>query len=310
MLIETTRLWPDRPDVVLKAFIPDELPVNSQAALRPALIICPGGSYLGTSDREADPVALRFVENGYPSFVLRYSTYNYGHMDGMENPETPAGNPNAAFPGPLLDLGRAMLVIRGNTCRWQADPDRLAICGFSAGGHLSASLAVHWHEDWLAEALDCDSADIRPAGIILGYPLTDYRFMKICADMMRESSPGLQDLWHYSNTAVFGKSEPTDEDLARLTPVLHVSEKTPPAFIWHTADDALVPVANSLNLAGALALKGVPCELHVFEKGRHGMSLADETTAEHPEHISEQARQWVPMAINWLERHLPPSGPV
>jgi acetyl esterase/lipase len=305
MLFDKIQLWQDKPDVILQAYILADSPENADGRPRPAVLILPGGSYLGLSEREAEPVAMRFAAFGYHSFVLRYSTYNFGSLEGMSNPGSIRVNPNAAYPGPLLDLGKAMQTIRANASRWLVDPDKVAICGFSAGGHLASSLGVHWPEPLLPDWLGGQNQDFRPAGLILCYPLIDYLIMKKSEESIRESNPRLVDLWHYTNLAVFGKPEPSHEELARLSTDRFVSAQTPPTFIWHTAEDGLVPVANSLQFAGELAIRGVPCELHVFEKGGHGLSLADAATAVAPEQVNEQAQQWFPLALAWLKRHLP-----
>jgi acetyl esterase/lipase len=306
MRAERVVLWPDREDVFLTTYIHDDSSEYPSGRRRPAVVVCPGGAYLGLSDREGEPVALQFAAAGYHAFVLNYSTFFGGNMAGnFDIGATREGNPHAAFPGPLLDLGKAMLTIRANAGRWLVDADQVAVCGFSAGGHLAASLGVHWPDLFLAEALGAANHDFRPAGLILCYALTDYLVMKRSAELIRKADPRLIDLWHLSNLAVFQKPEPSLDELNRVSTVNHVSEQTPPAFIWHTADDDLVPVSNAFHFAAALVEKGVPCELHVFENGPHGLGLADAGYAGKPEQVNEPVRIWLQLAIAWLGRHLP-----
>src|SRR5690606_2898024 len=111
-----------------------------------------------------------------------------------------------------------------------------------------------------------------------------------------------KELWKQSNQAVFGKLEPTDEELAERSPALHVSASAPPAFIWHTADDDLVYAENALRLAAAYAAHRVPYELHVFENGVHGLSLSSAVTASIPEHVNPDAAVWFDLAISWLSK--------
>lgn len=308
MLTERIQLWPDREDVILQAYILDDSAEYLQGRRRPAVLICPGGAYLATSDREAEPVAMRFAGQGYHAFVLRYTTYFGGDVGEsfqmLKSGQIPAGNPKSAYPGPLLDLGKAMLTIRENASRWHLDYNQIVVCGFSAGGHLAASLGVHWHEKFMRDQLSADNAKFRPAALILGYPLIDYRVMKKAEETIEASNQELVALWHVSNLAVFANPEPSPEELIRLSPVCFVSEQTSPAFIWHTAADGLVPVANAFNFAAALVEKGIPCELHVFAEGDHGLSLADSSTAISPEQIIPSVQIWVQLALTWLERLL------
>lgn len=309
MLTEKINLWPDREDVILQTYILDDSAEYLQGRSRPAVLICPGGAYLGTSDREAEPVALRFAAQGYHAFVLRYTTF-FGvevseSFQILKSGQIPAGNPKSAYPGPLLDLGKAMLTIRENADRWRLDYNQIVVCGFSAGGHLAASLGVHWHDQFMSDQLGADNAKFRPAALILGYPLLDYRVMKRAEETIEGSNQELVALWHVSNIAVFANPEPSMDELIHLSPVCFVSAQTPPAFIWHTAEDGLVPVANAFNFAAALVDKNIPCELHVFAEGDHGLSLADSTTALNPEQIIESVQVWVQLALTWLDRLLP-----
>jgi len=313
MLIEKIPLWPDRPDVSLTAYIRDAWPNCSADCLHPGIIICPGGAYLGTANHEAEPVALAFAAQGYQAYVLRYSTFFRCSTDQVPAAPTPAelagGNPHAAFPGPLLDLGMAILAIRANAGRWRTDPAQLAICGFSAGGHLAASFGTSWHEPMIAGVLQTESRILQPAALVLGYPLTDFRVIKQAMLKAREASPGVLALWQLSCQAIFHTADPSDEELAARSPVTRVGRQTPPAFIWHTADDAVVPAANSLNLAAAFSGQGIPFELHIFEKGTHGLSLADDASATDPSQVNEPLQIWLTLAVKWLKRRLPIFSP-
>ncbi len=304
MLNVNIRLYADRDDVVLQTYILADSPELTPGKPRPAVLICPGGAYLGTSDREAEPIALQFNAHGYQAFVLRYSTFYRGNMKDIPAAGSPVpGNRRARYPEPLLDLARAMLVIAGNAGLWLVDPDRVAVCGFSAGGHLAASLGVHWAEPWLSEALglEAGSTAIRPAAMILGYPLTDFVANKQKISQIKALDPAAVNLWHAVNLAVFENPEPADADLLAASPARQVGRLTPPAFIWHTANDRVVPVDNSLNLAAALAEQGISFELHIFRHGSHGLALADETTAALPEQINQPVQAWLRLALTWLD---------
>jgi acetyl esterase/lipase len=308
MLLEKINVWPDREDVFLQAYIQEDSSQISKGRRRPAVLVLPGGAYLFTSDREAEPVALRFAGLGYHAFVLRYSVFfgQGARSDNWSAASGPApGNPHAAYPGPLFDLAKAMLIIREQADRWLLDPEQIALCGFSAGGHLAASLGVHWTDGFLKDHIQADNRFFRPAAMILGYPLTDCLNLSKEAERIKGKDITLIEYWHVFNLAVFHQPEPPDQVLADASPVLFVNQDTPPAFLWHTATDGLVPVAQSLDMAAAMSKMGIPCELHVFENGPHGLSLADAATAETPDQINEPAQAWFALARNWLNRHLP-----
>ena len=308
-MIETILLWSDRQDVCLTAYVREDAQQNSNSRKRPAVIVCPGGAYLGIASHEAEPVALAFAARGYQAFVLRYSTFFRGSMANVPSSLTTAdrldGNPHAAYPGPLLDLAKAFLAIRANSSRWLTDPERIAVCGFSAGGHLAASFGISWHEPFISDQLGADSLQLQPAAIILGYPLTDFLVMKRAMLLVKDAEPEMLAYWQLSCLAIFKSTEPADEELAAISPAIRVSRLMPPTFIWHTADDAVVPVANSLNLAAALSAQGIPFELHVFEKGVHGLSLADDASAANASQVNEPLQIWLTLAVKWLKSRLP-----
>jgi acetyl esterase/lipase len=299
MLIKKIQLWEDNEYVNLFTYILDNSKEFQNGKKRPAVIICPGGGYLGTSDREAEPVAMRFAAKGYHAFVLRYNTYFTEWVSDFNN--LPKPNEESVYPGPLFDLGKAMMIIKENAEEWFVDSEKISICGFSAGAHLTASMGVHWQDDLLKEKFGVESEVFRPNALILGYPLADYNVMK---EKLEESSDQmLRGFFQTANKAVFGKAEPTEEELAKLSPVNYVSKKTPPTFIWHTANDGMVYVENSLVFAAQLTKNKVPYELHIFEDGPHGLSLCDETTAGEEAHINPHCSVWFDIALSWLKKH-------
>jgi acetyl esterase/lipase len=266
--------------VFLETYVLQNSPEFQTDTRRPAVVICPGGGYLGTSDREAEPVALRFLAQGYHAFVLRYSV-------------------QTRFPQPMHDLAKAMHLLKANAAEWLLDSDQITVCGFSAGGHLAAALGVWWHEPWLSEPLGVTAAAIRPHALILGYPAIDLELITN-APMVFEPQVGPVGARDHVLATVMGAPDQALKDRYRLD--RHVSSVMPPTFIWHTADDALVPALNALRLATALAAHQVPYELHVFGSGVHGLSLADETTAAEAQHINPHAQIWIELALKWLKQ--------
>lgn len=282
MITQRISLREDSGAVHLDAYLLDNSPEFQTGQRRPAVIVCPGGGYLFTSDREAEPIALRFLARGYHAFVLRYSV-------------------QARFPAPMLDLARAILIVRERAGEWRVDPQHIAVCGFSAGGHLAASLGVFWDQPWLSEGLGASAEQIRPSALILGYPVID---LDLVANRLVETNvPDKQTgIKQQIFSAVFGAPDPPEELKARYRLDQHVSAATPPTFIWHTDDDELVFVHNALRFATALADHRVPHELHIFQGGVHGLALADETTAVQGNFLSPHSQVWIDLALSWLRR--------
>lgn len=244
----------------LYAYIRDASPEMSSRP-RPAIVICPGGGYGMTSDREAEPIALRFFSLGFQCFVLRYSVGG-----------------RVLFPGPQLELAAAVALVRRRAAEWQVDPDKILVCGFSAGGHLAASLGTFWNRVFITEPLGIKAEEVRPNGLILGYPvITSGEYAH-----------------HGSFHNLLGDRYEQDRELVSLEK--QVSPDTPPVFLWHTFDDGAVPVENALLLAGALRKNGVPLEMHILPHGPHGLSLADEETGM----VEPSCRAWPEWAARWI----------
>lgn len=215
---------------------------------RPAIIVVPGGGYVMAAIGEGEIVAKKFYELGYQVFVLSYTTTCFQQKPlGLQ---------------PLKDISRAVAHVRQMSSDYHVRPAQIALCGFSAGGNLCASLAVHFDDPFLQTQTDTEM-NCRPDAVILSYPvITDEEgvshkdsFLALCG------ADSAQREWDYFSAEK------------------HVSEKTPPIFLWHTATDELVPVENSYLMAKACQEKKVPYELHIFPDGNHGYSLATEEWA-------------------------------
>lgn len=298
MKLHIMKLHEEREDVTLTSYILDDSGEIRKGKPRPAVLICPGGAYLNCSDREAEPVALKFNTMGYHAFVLRYSVYMEGKGGFPGMPGTMEPKPHCIHPNPMREIGKAMLLIKEHAGEWLIDASKVALCGFSAGAHNCAMYSVYWNQPVITEYFQTESENLRPAAVILGYPLTDYCYMK---DAMKED-PVAQGLFSISNTAFLGTTEPEDQLLKEISPVYHVTEQTPPTFIWSTAADELVVVQHSVRMAHALADQKIPFELHIFEEGSHGLSLADQTTAEAKSQINRDVGKWITLADRWLQK--------
>lgn len=256
---------------LLYTYVLERSEAISLSQKRPAVIICPGGGYTFKSDREAEPVAMRFLAAGIHAFVLQYSV-------------APSRYPSAA-----LELAASVQLVRENAESWGIYPDRIFIAGFSAGGHLCATLGTLWDDVVFEQAFDFKSGkekNWRPDGMILCYPVITLG--QYCHKGSRDSLLG---------------PDAKEELAGKLSLETRVSAGTVPAFLWHTYEDNAVPVENSLQFASALRKAKVPFELHIYEKGCHGLSLCDETTAQNEGHLKPDNANWIQMAINWVKRN-------
>ncbi len=299
MISEKIYLYGEDSAVNLTTFrINENGELNGQGP-RPAVLVCPGGGYFNCSDREAEPVALHFNVRGYHAFVLRYSTYDEGKNEfpNLSADADIAPNERTKHPAPVRDIAKAMLFIREHAKEWQVDTGRIAVCGFSAGGHNSAMYGVYWNKPLLTEYFGVDAEALWPAALFLGYPLTDYVFM----DQVKKN-PMDKRFFDNSNIAFLGESRPSEETLVSVSPARLVSADTPPTFLWATAGDNLVPVQHSLRMAHALADHKVPFEIHIFEEGDHGLSTATQACAVAKSQINADAAQWTALAGNWLDK--------
>ncbi len=240
---------------------------------RPAMIVFPGGGYAYTSDREAEPIASAYFAEGYNCFILRYIC-----------------GEKAKIANPLYDAAAAIAHVRMNAEEYCINPDKIAVVGFSAGGHLAGFIATQWHRKEISEKLGIDTELCKPNAAILGYPVITQNVPSHCVS--------------FNN--LLGE-ERTDELNSMGNLDENVDERTCPCFIWHTAKDSSVPVANSLAMARALTDKGIGCELHIFPMGDHGLSRATAETA--PDWASRAytipyVARWVRWSVLWLEQTL------
>ncbi|MBE6588143.1 MAG: alpha/beta hydrolase [Ruminococcaceae bacterium] len=250
MLTETIYLREEDCDVKMQTFIHDDTS-NVIAGKRSAMVVLAGGGYLfQANDREGEPVAISYFANGFNCFLVNYSV-----------------NTKAAFPRPVEDVSRAIVHVKRNAEKYNIDPERVYVIGFSAGGHLAASIGTFWAEDWARSDPDMAEEENKPRAILACYPV-------ITGDKSYYHHDSFMRLLGYP----ISKTDATEEELNRYSIEKHISDKTVPAFIWHTFEDTCVPLENSLMYAKALKEKGIHFEMHIYPKGDHGLALANRET--------------------------------
>ena len=259
-------LWPDgAPGALgsssndiptLTAYLPD--PTNATGA---AMVICPGGGYAHLAPHEGNDYALWLNQHGVTCFVLKYRLGSSGYH----------------HPAMLNDAARAVRWVRAHADDYKIDPKRVGIMGSSAGGHLASTLVTHFDagDTNATDAIERQSS--RPDLGILCYAVIS-----------------LGEFAHKgSEQNLLGKN-PSPELVQLLSNELQVTTNTPPCFIWTTFEDKTVPMENSLLFAGALRKNHVPFDLHVYQKGGHGMGLADKFPFGHP-------HPWAGDCLFWLK---------
>lgn len=239
---------------------------------RPLILICPGGGYEFVSDREAEVMALQFTAMGYHAAVLTYSVKP------------------AVFPTQILETAQAWKIIRDNGEKWNVLSDKIIILGCSAGGHLAASYSLFCEEDFVVNSVGVSADKLRPAGMILCYPvITSGKFAH-----------------QGSFAALLGNDYDKlaeSEFMDKVSLEKQVTDNAPPAFIWHTYTDNVVPVENSLMFAAALREKNVNCELHIFPEGGHGLGLANEFSLDQSGWgLQTECQIWIRLVKIWLNQ--------
>ena len=241
-IINLKEYFPLPYDVTLECYCPSnylELDMNRK---RKSILIFPGGGYALCSDREAEPVALQFVSEDYNAFVLKYSCAE-----------------KAYYPTPILEGLAAVAYLRRFKAKYNVDENKILVMGFSAGGHLAASVSAFWHQESFAKQIQATTDEVKVNGTILCYPVIS---MKTYGHLMTR-----ENMTHNEQSLV-----------EMLSIEDRVSEYFPKTFIWHTTFDSTVPVKNSLFLVESLVEYKIPFEMHIFPNGVHGLSLANQIT--------------------------------
>ncbi|OJF76054.1 MAG: acetylesterase [Treponema sp. CETP13] len=252
----------------ITTYILDNSPEIDSNRKQPLVLLCPGGGYYMTSDREAEPIALKLNALGFHVCVLRYSIVPFD------------------FPAPILDLCEAMELIKTKTKEWHIDNTKIILGGCSAGGHLAAFLGIYWNSQLIQKYETFNPNTIKPNGLLLCYPV-------ITAN---------KDLTHGETIKnILGEQKDNDSMREMVSLEKHVNKDTPPTFIWHTWNDDCVPVENSLLFATALRNQSISTELHIFAAGPHGLSLASKQTAGNDGMIVPECQLWPELFALWAK---------
>lgn len=251
-------VWADEGDAGAAGVpaIPRLTPYLSTRTTRGILIVCPGGGYRMLAPHEGEPIARWLNGLGIAAFVLEYRVAPHRH------------------PVPLGDLKRALRLVRSRAAEWGLAGQPLGVLGFSAGGHLATGAGVFGDDGEAGSADPVAQISSRADALVLCYPV-------ISSGVAR----------HQGSIENLLGAGATDEQIAALSLETLVTPATPPTFLWHTADDASVPVENSLLFASALGRAGVPFALHVYPHGRHGLGLAIDDPV---------VGSWTALCASWL----------
>lgn len=276
-------------NAVMTTYLLDDGEFGRKGLIRPAVVICPGGGYTMVSKDEGEPVALFFNRHGYHAFVVNYSVK-------IEHP----------FPTALQELARAMGIVRERKEEWQID--EVYTAGFSAGGNLALSLAVFAEDERITTEIGLTTNQIRPDRLILGYPAVtlhprheegtcppEIEALMDAGLIPDFRGPNIREIL----LGVENPSEEEKEDL-NLLPKLH--KDMPPTFICGSYEDSVIPASDYTGLANRLYELEVPCELHLFGHGAHGMSLCDESVKNPKEVEAVSMKYWTVLCLEWLKQ--------
>lgn len=259
---KTFKLWENGAPYYDKSISQEEpsltwYPAENTDEIKGCIIVLPGGGYAMRADYEGGDISMMLSRNGYHSFVLNYRVTPYHH------------------PAEISDALRAIRFVRYNAKSFGIKKDKIAILGFSAGGHLAVSAAEHF-DYGLSTGDEIDRESSRPDGVVLCYAVSTL----------------LGKYTHVPSRINLLGYEEEDDIAYKLSGPENVRDDMPPVFIWHTFEDTCVPVENALMMTSALKKKNIPTELHIFPTGEHGLGLSD---------ANPHTAQWISLLCKWLE---------
>lgn len=251
-------------DAVLTTYVRPQEGFLAEEGGRWGVIVLPGGGYQVNAKSEGEPVALAFLGAGVQAFLLEYSVAP------------------ARWPQQLLEVASAIAWLRANASKYGVASDKIAVCGFSAGGHLAGCAANLWGHPVIAEKLGLTDEQARPDAAVLCYPVIT----------MGEFGSSM------TRANLFGGEVTAPETSLEKS----VTRRNPPTFLWATCTDGSVPVENTIMYASALREQEIPFEVHIFDRGPHAMGLATGESAWQVDRTDERAWAWHPLCVSWLKR--------
>ncbi|MDO5004022.1 MAG: alpha/beta hydrolase [Ligilactobacillus salivarius] len=240
------------------------------------------GLYVNLAKKEADPIALAFLNQGYHVAVVRYRTY-------LKDRKTV--NSRAHFLGAVHDLMETLRLIHVHQEDWSIANEKVILCGFSAGGHLVGYLAEHWDDNKVLTKYypELPAQIFKPSAVILSYTPTELKSVKV------QKNGIISEIYQQLLQMI------SECSMDELNLIKHVRSDMSPVFLWQSSEDKIVSIQTTVNFYQALLAKQIPCEAHFYQKGIHGVGLATNSYAKYPQDISEQLQTWFPMACQWLK---------
>lgn len=274
----------------METYVLDDGEFARKGLTRPAVVICPGGGYTMVSKDEGEPVALFFNRHGYHAFVVNYSV-----------------KINHPFPIALKELATAMAIVKEHKEEWLIS-DEISAAGFSAGGNLALSLGIYNGEDFLTKELGFSQEQIRPDRLILGYPAVTLHPKreggKLPPELEKLMDLGLMPDFRGPDirAILLGKEDASKEEMENLNLMNHLKKDLPPTFVWGSYEDSVIPATDYIELAQKLYQMDVPCELHLFGHGPHGVSLCDKSVKSENEIKDLSMNHWTELCLEWLDQ--------
>ena len=287
--MKTERVYLDvSHDVYLDTYVLDDYAEFQCGIKRRSVLVFPGGGYEALSDREGEPVAMKFLAKGYNAFVLHYSIGNLTKRN--------------IFQKSIIDALKAIDYIKTNHESLSIDPKKIVLIGFSAGAHLCASAGNI--ASFSREINYQPANDLQVSAVVLCYPWISLHSMKNRLEET-DANKDTVEYFNHANISFSGFVDPALNAPAFYDPIKTINPLTPPTFIWHTSNDDLVFVDNSLDYAKALTKNHIPYELHIYENGHHGLALCDKTTENRSVDYRPDLIQWQETMFTWLDSKIP-----
>lgn len=266
--VKLKEYYPSIQEGDLEAFVLENSPQIDPNGKHKAVLILPGGGYSYCSDREAEPIALSLIAKGISAFILRYSVAPH------------------QYPTQVLEAMAAMSYIRQHAEAYAIDPEAISVLGFSAGGHVAASLAAKWNLNHLTSPLGIEPEECKPNKLLLSYPVIT-----------------MKEYTHAGSKRNLLGEDASEAFVEENSIETQVTSMFPPTFIWSTATDQSVPIENTLFLVQALRKNGIPFEVHIYPQGVHGLSLANHLTAKpnQPQYIEPGVESWFDHLLHFID---------